>query len=100
MKRVTQISTILTLIFTTLLCALPSMAQQGGQSGVQLKPNTQTSSKANNAVPQLMFVQIAEDLKVDAAVKTFRLVKVSQQTLFFSDRPGRLGGAYKEGDYT
>jgi len=100
MNRIMQISiTAVTLIFGALLCALPSMAQQGGQTGVQLKPNTQTSSKANNAVPQLMFVQIAEDLKVDAAAKTFRLVKVSQQTLFFSDRPVRIAGHYKMADY-
>src|SRR3989304_1768436 len=97
MKRVTQISTTLALIFATLLVALPSMAQQSGQTGVQLKPNTQTSPKANNAVPQLMFVQTAEDLKVDAAAKTFRLVKVSQQTLFFADPPGRTPARSKMG---
>lgn len=41
---------------------------------------------------QLMFVQTAEDIKVDAAAKKLRLVKVNQQTLYFSDRPQRLAG--------
>ena len=39
---------------------------------------------------QLMFVQTAESLKADA--KTLRLVNVSQQTLYFSDRPVRVAG--------
>ena len=52
MNRIMQISiTAVTLIFGALLCALPSMAQQNGQTGVQLKPNTQTMTKANNPAP-------------------------------------------------
>src|SRR5437762_3694065 len=39
---------------------------------------------------QLMFVQIAEDLKADG--KTLRLVNVGQQALYFSDRPVRVAG--------
>lgn len=39
---------------------------------------------------QLMFVQTADDLKADD--KTLRLIKVGQQTLYFSDRPVRLAG--------
>jgi len=34
-----------------------------------------------------MFVQSAEDLKVDPAAKTLLLVNVNQQTRYFSDRP-------------
>lgn len=49
--------------------------------------------------PQLMFVQSAEDLKVDPAKSTFRLVKVNQQTLYFSDRPQRIAGHIKMADY-
>lgn len=49
--------------------------------------------------PQLMFVQIAEDLKVDPAKNTIRLVKVNQQTLYFADRPVRLAGHIKMADY-
>ncbi|HLB23702.1 MAG TPA: hypothetical protein VJP07_06385 [Dehalococcoidia bacterium] len=48
---------------------------------------------------QLMFVQSADDLKVDAATSTFRLVKVNQQTLYFSDRPQRIAGHLKLADY-
>jgi hypothetical protein len=39
-----------------------------------------------------MFVQTAEDLKVNPAEKTLRLVNVNQQTLYFSDRPKRIAG--------
>ena len=47
----------------------------------------------------LMFVQIADDLKVDDAAKTLRLVNVGQQTLYFADRPVRLAGHVKMADY-
>jgi hypothetical protein len=55
MKRLTQISTILALILFA-GCAgknnsSPSMAQQGGQMGVQLKPGPQAIAKANNPAP-------------------------------------------------
>jgi len=53
--------------------------------------NSTTSSTASDKI-QLMFVQIAEDVKVDAATSTLRLVKVNQQTLYFSDRPERIAG--------
>jgi hypothetical protein len=49
--------------------------------------------------PQLMFVQTAEDLKVDPTAKTIRLVKVNQQTVYFSDRPQRIAGHLKMDDY-
>ena len=58
-----------------------------------------TTSTTSSDTPQLMFVQSAEDLKVDAAKSTLRLVKVSQQTLYFSDRPERLAGHVKMADY-
>lgn len=60
---------------------------------------TATSFAASSEKPQLMFVQVAEDLKVDPAAKTFRLVKVNQQTLYFSDRPVRIAGHVKMADY-
>ena len=56
--------------------------------------NTSTSE-----TPQLMFVQSAEDLKVDSAANRLRLVKVNQQTLYFSDRPQRIAGHLKMADY-
>ena len=48
---------------------------------------------------QLMFVQVAEDVKVDAAAQTLRLVKVGRQTLYFADRPARLAGHLKMSDF-
>ena len=48
---------------------------------------------------QLMFVQVADDLKVDVAAQTLRLVKVGQQTLYFSDRPVRIAGHLKMAEY-
>jgi hypothetical protein len=41
---------------------------------------------------QLMFVQTAEDIKVDPTTNTIRLVNVNKQTLYFSDRPNRIAG--------
>jgi hypothetical protein len=58
-----------------------------------------TTSTTSSDAPQLMFVQIAEDLKVDPAKSTIRLVKVDQQTLYFSDRPQRIAGHIKMADY-
>ena len=57
-----------------------------------------TSTAAADA-PQLMFVQSADNFKVDAAKSTFRLVKVNQQTMYFSDRPQRIVGHIKMADY-
>ncbi len=47
-------------------------------------------ARAGEEKIQLLFVQTAEDLKADD--KTFRLVNVGQQILFFSDRPVRMAG--------
>ena len=58
-----------------------------------------TAATTPSSAPQLMFVQSAEGLKVDTASKTFRLVKVNQQTLYFSDRPQRIAGHLKMADY-
>jgi hypothetical protein len=42
--------------------------------------------------PMLMFVQVAEGVKIDEAAKTVRLVNLSPQTVYFADRPVRLAG--------
>jgi hypothetical protein len=47
----------------------------------------------------LMFVQIADELKVDPATRTLRLVNVGKQTVFFADRPERIAGHIKLADY-
>ena len=57
------------------------------------------TTPAGTSKTQLMFVQSAEDLKVDPAASTFRLVKVNQQTLYFSDRPERIAGHMKMDQY-
>ena len=46
-----------------------------------------------------MFVQSAEDIRVDPANQRLRLVKVNPQTLYFSDRPVRIAGHLKMADY-
>jgi len=60
---------------------------------------TSTTSSPSSEKAQLMFVQIADDVKVDPATSTFRLVKVNQQTLYFSDRPVRIAGHMNMADY-
>jgi hypothetical protein len=58
-----------------------------------------TAAAAEEAKPMFMFVQLADDFKADPATKTMRLVNVSQQTVYFSDRPKRLAGHLKMDDY-
>ena len=71
MNKIVQISTTaVTLIFGALLCALPSMAQQNGQTGVQLKPNTQTMTKANNPAPPANAQQKTSAGKGSASIGT------------------------------
>jgi hypothetical protein len=66
---------------------------------VALIAATSTALTATSDTPQYMFVQIADDVKVDKATKTFRLVNVNQQTLYFTDRPVRIAGHVKMADY-
>jgi hypothetical protein len=49
-----------------------------------------STGRAADDKVQLMFVQSAESLKADD--KTLRLVNVSPQTIYFSDRPQRVAG--------
>ncbi len=48
------------------------------------------TAQAADSKVQLMFVQTAERMKADD--KTLRLVNVSPQTVYFTDRPVRLAG--------
>jgi hypothetical protein len=57
------------------------------------------SGDAGGSQVQLMYVQSAEDLRIDATKNTLRLVKVNPQTLYFSDRPNRVAGNLKMADY-
>ena len=71
MNRIMQISiTAVALIFATLLCALPSMAQQGNQMGAQLKPGTQAMAKSNNPAPPANAEQKASAGKGSATIGT------------------------------
>ena len=56
-------------------------------------------AEAGGSQAQLMFVQSAEDLRIDATRSTLRLVKVNPQTLYFSDRPQRVAGNLRMADY-
>jgi hypothetical protein len=90
MKKVTEIHKTLNRAGSVFFFAavILSMAACGKTS-----TNSNTSTKSSAA--QFMFVQSAEDLKVDPATNTFRLVKVNQQTVYFSDRPKRIAGHIK-----
>lgn len=61
--------------------------------------NVYAQAPDSSEEPQFMFVQIAEYIKVDTSERTLRLVKVAQQTLYFTDRPQRIAGHLKMDDY-
>lgn len=65
----------------------------GGGLGLSLL--SATSTRAEEDRPMLMFVQLASSTVVDEAAKTIRLVNLSPQTLYFSDRPDRIAGHVK-----
>lgn len=73
------------------------LLSMGGCSTTPNTPEASTTSSASH--PQFMFVQSAEDVRVDPANKTIRLVKVNPQTVYFTDRPVRLAGHIKMSDY-
>jgi len=52
---------------------------------------------ADQPKPQLMFVQTADDFRADG--KTLRLINVSPQTIYFSDRPVRIAGHITMANY-
>jgi hypothetical protein len=72
--------------------SLISAAAAATVTGLGLPFSRAGEASADEAKPMLMFVQIAEDFKLDTATQTFRLVNVSQQTLYFADRPERIAG--------
>jgi hypothetical protein len=78
----------------TMYALLAAVVILAGCAGSPVPANDASGSQA-----QLMFVQSAEDLRVDAAGSTLRLVKVNPQTVYFSDRPKRIAGHLKMADY-
>ena len=71
----------------------------GGSSAAAAAPAAPAPSAPAATAPQFMFVQIAEDLKVDPVASTIRLRNVGQQTIYFSDRPVRMAGHIKMSEY-
>jgi hypothetical protein len=65
----------------------------GGGLGLSLLSGT--GAQAEDDRPMLMFVQLASGTVVDDAARTIRLVNLSPQTLYFSDRPDRIAGHVK-----
>lgn len=49
--------------------------------------------------PTFMFVQVASDMQADTVAGTLRLVGISPQTLYFSDRPNRIAGHITMAEY-
>lgn len=79
--------------------ALISRAALAAVAGVALPLGLATGASADDGKPMLMFVQVADDVRVNATAQTFRLVNVAQQTIYFADRPERIGGHIKMSDY-
>lgn len=57
------------------------------------------AAEPEDTEPSFMFVHVADDFVADPDAKTLRLVNVSPQVLFFSDRPQRLVGHLKMARY-
>ena len=79
--------------------AIIAAAAMAPAVGLLLPLGSAGTASAAEAKPMLMFVQLAEGLKVDKAAQTIRLVRVSPQTLYFADRPERIAGHVKMSDY-
>ena len=80
-----------------MLVAVAMLSAAGGSSAATPAPAAPAAPAS--AAPQFMFVQIAEDLKVDPVASTIRLHNVGQQTIYFSDRPVRMAGHIKMSEY-
>jgi len=67
-----------------------------------LTPTAAIAVESPAAIPvmaQLLFVQNAQGVAVSADGKTLTLKGLSPTTLFFSDRPVRIAGHYRTGEY-
>src|SRR5271166_317325 len=80
-------------------CALTMSAAMLALASAGLLFGMAGSASAEEPKPMLMFVQIANDVRVDSASQTLRLVNVGQQTLYFADRPERIAGHLKMTDF-
>jgi hypothetical protein len=92
MKNQIRIGLLIALMLSLAACGeTPTTANTSTTANNSISANT--ASPASSA--QFMFVQSAENLRVDPAKSTLRLVKVNQQTLYFADRPQRIAGHIK-----
>ena len=83
MKKFSAISfAVVTLIFLSV--------NSGAVNAQAARKDANAPAIPKDAKVQLMFVQIAKDIKADES--KLRLVDVVQQTLYFTDRPVRLAG--------
>jgi hypothetical protein len=84
-----------------LVVALLAIGLWGGSPGQpqHLFANGASATEASGQKLEFMFVQTADDLKVDTAANKLRLVNVGQQTLYFTDRPVRMAGHMKMADF-
>jgi len=87
-KNMTKRRTFITL--SVLALSLLPLHQALAQP-IRETPNAAQSTAASQKL-EFMFVQTAEDLKVNPDQQTLRLVNVNQQTLYFTDRPQRIAG--------
>jgi hypothetical protein len=70
--------------------------------GAALAPvlaQAQASGTRTPTMAELLFVQSAAGVEIDAAKKTMTLKGLSPTTLFFSDRPVRIAGHYRTEEY-
>lgn len=75
-----------------LTAAILAIAGGGFPDLASAQHSTPSKETRTDQQVQLMFVQTADDLKVNPKEKTLRLINVNQQTFYFSDRPKRVAG--------
>ncbi|MEZ4691061.1 MAG: hypothetical protein R3A12_13195 [Ignavibacteria bacterium] len=86
-------------LFNSILILLCFVLISCGKDEEKTNTTTNNNTSSSSDKIQLLYVQTAEDITVDSVSKTFRLVNVNQQTLYFSDRPDRIAGHEKLEDY-
>jgi len=100
MRKSSEFDIVLKTALSTLVVAAVVLSAAACAKAPTAPPAApQAAAPATPEEPLFMFVQIADDVLVDAEAATFRLVNVGQQTVFFSDRPERIAGHLKMAAY-
>ena len=99
MKTVCEFQQVARRTSAAMFVTVAMLSAAGGSSAAAAAPAAPAPSAPAATAPQFMFVQIAEDLKVDPVASTIRLRNVGQQTIYFSDRPVRMAGHVKMSEY-